>query len=270
MTSRVHAPQGAPSALAWGTGRLAGKTALVTGAGSAGIGRAIALEFARQGAELVVHDRTLAQCTDTVNLLRATGARVSALEADLESMASARLLVRQARLTLGRLDVVVANAGITQRKPLLELTDEDMQRVVGLNLLATMALTQEAARCMVAAGSGSIVIVSSVNQDLVIAEQAHYCASKGGLRQWGRALAASLGPSGVRANLLCPGAIDTAMNQGYLSQYPERRQAVIARTPLRRFGETSELGPAAVFLASDDARFITGTSLVVDGGLSVG
>ena len=155
-------------------------------------------------------------------------------------------------------------------KEILELSDDDMQRVIGINLLATMALTQEAAKAMVRVGSGSIIIIGSINEDRVIPEQGHYCASKGGLRQWGRALAASLGPSGVRVNLLCPGAIDTPMNQAHLAAHPERRATIIERTPLRRLGEPTDLAAAAAFLASDESRFMTGASLFVDGGLSFG
>jgi NAD(P)-dependent dehydrogenase (short-subunit alcohol dehydrogenase family) len=252
------------------TTQLHGKCALVTGAGTAGIGRAIALELARRGADVVVHDRTREMADQTAVLLHGLGVRVFALEADFSSMSAARLLVQNAHDCLGRIDIVVASAGISQRKAALDLTDEDMHRVVGVNLLATMALTQEAAKAMTRAGGGSIVIVSSVNEDRVIAEQAHYCASKGGLRQWGRALAASLGPVGVRVNLLCPGAIDTPMNHAHLVQHPERREVVLARTPLRRLGEPADIGCAAAFLAGDDSRFMTGASLFVDGGLSLG
>ena len=199
------------------TTQLHGKCALVTGAGTAGIGRAIALELARRGADVVVHDRTREMADQTAVLLHGLGVRVFALAADFSSMSAARLLVQNAHDCLGRL-----------------------------------------------------VIVSSVNEDRVIAEQAHYCASKGGLRQWGRALAASLGPVGVRVNLLCPGAIDTPMNHAHLVQHPERREVVLARTPLRRLGEPADIGCAAAFLAGDDSRFMTGASLFVDGGLSLG
>ena len=250
--------------------QLTGKCALVTGAGTDGIGRAAAIALARRGADLVVHDRTKALIADTAELLRAFGVRVLALEGDFSVQGAARALVQQAHAALGRLDIVVANAGISQRKAILDLTDEDMQRVISTNLLATMALTQEAARTMVAAASGSIVIVSSINEDRVVPEQAHYCASKGGLRQWGRALAASVGPAGVRVNLLCPGAIETPLNHQHLAEYPERRDTVVNRTPLRRFGEPGDVGSVIAFLAGDESRFITGASLYVDGGLSIG
>jgi NAD(P)-dependent dehydrogenase (short-subunit alcohol dehydrogenase family) len=131
-------------------------------------------------------------------------------------------------------------------------------------------LTQESAKIMSQAGSGAIIIVSSINEDRVVPEQAHYCAAKGGVRQWGRALAASVGPSGVRVNLLCPGAIETPLNHDYLTAHPERRDVVVQRTPLRRIGEPSDIGAAAAFLASDESRFMTGASLYVDGGLSIG
>lgn len=251
-------------------GQLTGKCALVTGAGTDGVGRAVAIALARRGADVVVHDRTKALTEDTVELLRPFGVRVFALEADFASATAARTLVQQAYTSLGRLDIVVANAGISQRKAILDLTDEDMQRVIGTNLLATMALTQEAAKRMVQAGSGSIVIVSSINEDRVVPEQAHYCASKGGLRQWGRALAASVGPAGVRVNMLCPGAIETPMNHAHLAEHPERRDTIVNRTPLRRFGKPGDVGDVAAFLAGDEARFITGASVYVDGGVSFG
>ena len=166
---------------------------------------------------------------------------------------------------------VVTEADIERaRREQPNITDQDMERILSVNLMATMALTQEAAKTMVQSGSGSIVIVSSINEDRVIPEQAHYCASKGGLRQWGRALAAALGPNGVRVNMLCPGAIDTPMNQPYLAAHPERRETVLNRTPLRRLGDPTDIASAAAFLASDESRFMTGASLVVDGGLSLG
>ena len=252
------------------TGQLAGKCVLVTGSGTEGIGRAVALELARRGADIALHDRSASAVAETAALLQGLGVRVFPVVADFSTMAAARALLREALACLGRLDVVVANAGISQRKPILELTDDDMQRVIGINLLATMALTQEAAKAMVRAGNGSIIIIGSINEDRVIPEQGHYCASKGGLRQWGRALAASLGPSGVRVNLLCPGAIDTPMNQAHLAAYPERLASVVERTPLRRLGEPVDIATVAAFLASDESRFMTGASLYVDGGMSLG
>jgi NAD(P)-dependent dehydrogenase (short-subunit alcohol dehydrogenase family) len=251
-------------------GQLTGKCALVTGAGTQGIGRAVALELARRGADIVVHDRTKELADQTAVLLDGLGVRVFTLEADFSEMSAARVLVQQAHDCLGRLDIVVANAGISQRKAVLELTDEDIRRILDINLMAAMALTQEAANSMVRAGGGSIVIVSSINEDRVIPEQAHYCASKGGLRQWGRSLAAAMGASGVRVNMLCPGAIDTPMNQPYLAEHPKRRETVLDRTPLRRLGEPADIARAAAFLAGDDSRFMTGVSLYVDGGLSLG
>ena len=250
---------------------LSGKCALVTGAGTAGIGRAVAIELARRGADLVVHDRVGSGLDETVRLVQdmRPGVRVVPLTADFSAMAAARTLVGQACASLGRIDIVIANAGMSQRKPILELTDADMQNMLAVNLLSTMALTQEAAKVMVGAGRGSIVIVGSINEDRVIPEQAHYCASKGGLRQWGRALAAGLGPSGVRVNLLCPGAIDTPMNQAHLAAHPERQASVLARTPLRRLGEPWDIARAAAFLASDESGFVTGASLFIDGGMSL-
>jgi NAD(P)-dependent dehydrogenase (short-subunit alcohol dehydrogenase family) len=252
------------------SGQLAGKRVLVTGAGTTGIGRSIALELASRGADICVHGRTRAPAQLTTASLTGFGVRVFALAADISTMGAGRALVQEANECMGGLDVVIANTGITQRKAVLDLTDEDMQRVLGINLIAAMALTQEAAKAMVRSGGGSIVIVSSINEDRVIPERAHYCASKGGLRQWGRALAAAAGPSGVRVNLLCPSAIDTPMNQPYLAQHPERLEAVLNRTPLRRLREPADIACAAAFLAGDDSRFMTGASLSVDGGLSLG
>lgn len=171
-------------------GQLKGKCALVTGAGTTGIGRSVALELARRGADVVVHDRTVELADQTVVLLQGLGVRAFALAADFSDMSAARTLVQQAHGQLGRFDIVIANAGVSQRKPILELTDQDMQRILGVNLMATVALTQEAAKTMVQTGSGSIVIVSSINEDRVIPEQAHYCASKGacgsGVERWRR------------------------------------------------------------------------------------
>jgi glucose 1-dehydrogenase len=200
------------------------RTALVTGVAPGGIGEAVALALSKTLTQLVVHDKDEAVAIELARRITAEGCLTYGMGGDFSQPAVARNLAQQACERVGRLDILVANAGMTQRCNILELTDDDMIRVISVNLLSSMALTQECAKHMVKNEGGCILIVSSVNEDLVIPQQAHYCASKGGLRQWARAMAVALGPKNVRVNLVCPGAIDTPMNRGYLNQHPEREE----------------------------------------------
>lgn len=246
------------------------RTALVTGVAPGGIGEAVAHALSQSVTHIVVHDKNEAVAQALARQLADQGCQAHGLGGDFSQPSAARILAKQACEIVGKLDILVANAGMTQRRDILELTDEDIAQVINVNLLSNIALTQECARHMVAQGRGGgcILIISSVNEEMVIPQQAHYCASKGGLRQWARALAVALGPKKVRVNLICPGAIDTPMNQAYLSQHPEREAHVLQKTPLQRLGTPGDVAAAVRFLASEDASFVTGISFFVDGGIS--
>jgi NAD(P)-dependent dehydrogenase (short-subunit alcohol dehydrogenase family) len=249
---------------------LSGKRALVTGAGSMGIGRAIAEALAAAGADVAAHyhgDGTLA--ADLVERLRATGRRAVALEADLAEPAAARALVERAVQSLGALDVLVTCAATLSRVPFLELTDAEWDRVHAVNLRGYFVTGQEAARHMAARGAGGrIVMVSSVNQATVNRGIAHYAATKGGVMQLAKAMALELAPLGITVNLIAPGTIETDLNRAYLADAANRR-AKLGPIPMARLGRPEDVAGAAVFLASEAAGYVTGATIVVDGGLTL-
>jgi NAD(P)-dependent dehydrogenase (short-subunit alcohol dehydrogenase family) len=249
--------------------RLLGRRALVTGAGTRGIGRAIAEALAAEGADVAVHyfgDGTLA--AELVERLHAGGRRAEALGADLADPGAARELVRRAVGALGGLDVLVCCAAALSRVPFLELTDAEWDRVHAVNLRGYFATAQEAARHMVTRGGGRIVMVSSVNQASVNRGIAHYAASKGGVMQLARAMALELAPTGVTVNLVAPGTIETDLNRAFLAD-PANRRTKLGLVPMGRLGRPEDVAGAAVFLASDAAAYVTGATIVVDGGLTL-
>jgi NAD(P)-dependent dehydrogenase (short-subunit alcohol dehydrogenase family) len=249
---------------------LEGKRALVTGAGSRGIGRAIAEALGAEGAEVAVHyygDGTGA--LEVVDRLRASGRRAVALPADLADPTAARALVRRAIDELGAIDVVVCCAAVLSRVPFLELTDAEWDWVHAVNLRGYFAVGQESARHMVARGAGGrIVMVSSVNQVTVNRGIAHYVATKGGVMQLARAMALELAPAGITVNLIAPGTIETDLNREFLAEAPNR-QAKLRLIPMDRIGRPQDVAGAAVFLASEAAAYVTGATIVVDGGLTL-
>jgi NAD(P)-dependent dehydrogenase (short-subunit alcohol dehydrogenase family) len=250
--------------------QLEGKRALVTGAGSRGIGRAIAEALAAAGADVAVHyhgDGTLA--TDLVDRMRAVGRRAVALAADLAEPAAARAVVQRAIKSLGAVDVLVTCAAVLSRVPFLELTDAEWDRVHAVNLRGYFITAQEAARHMTARGAGGrIVMVSSVNQATVNRGIAHYAATKGGVMQLAKAMALELAPAGITVNLIAPGTIETDLNRAFLAESGNRR-AKLGLIPMERIGRPEDVAGAAVFLASEAAAYVTGATIVVDGGLTL-
>lgn len=249
---------------------LHGHRALVTGAGSHGIGRATALALAEAGADVAIHylDQ-VAAAEDLAEQVRALGRRAVALPADLADPAAARDLVRQASRAFGGLDTVVTCAATLARVPFLEITDAEWDRVHGVNLRGTFAVVQEAARGMVDAGTGGrIVMVSSVNQDHPTLHLAHYVASKGGVRMLARAMAMELAPHRITVNLIAPGTVETDLNRAALAD-PAFRADKLAMIPMARVADPSEVAAAALYFASAEAGYVTGTTITVDGGLTL-
>ncbi|MCC7426901.1 MAG: SDR family oxidoreductase [Alphaproteobacteria bacterium] len=243
---------------------LAGRRALVTGAGSDGIGRATARALAAAGARLAVHHW---QEPEGATLLeREIGAHV--VQADFASAAAARTAVRQAAEALGGLELLVCCAAALLRKPALETTDEEWARVLAVTLTGTFACAQEAASIMARQGFGRIVIVSSVNQWTPNAGLVAYSAAKGGVMQMARTLALELAPVGVTVNLLAPGTIETDLNRGALAK-PDWRDYKTSLVPAARIGRPEEVAAAAAWLCTDAAGYVTGATLAVDGGLSL-
>jgi len=247
---------------------LEGRAALVTGAAS-GIGRAIAGRLARAGAAVTVFDRDEAGAARVVEAIAAAGGRGLAVSGDVARAADAGRAVAAARDRFGRLDVLVNNAGIIRRATVVEMEEADWDRVMAVNVKSVYLFSRAAVPVMAAAGGGVIVNVSSGWGLVGGRRAAAYCASKGAVVQLTRALALDHAEDGVRVCAVCPGDTDTAMLRDEASQLGEREAdflADAARRPLGRVGRPEDVAEAVLYLASDAASFVTGTTLVVDGG----
>ena len=242
---------------------LTGKVALVTGAGS-GLGRAIALTFARAGATLTLLDIDAEAATAT---LEAAGGRGEIAAVDVADGALVTGAVAGAEDRLGPIDVVVNNAGIAGagRTPLHETAMEDWERVLAVNLTGPFLVSRAVLPSMVRRGAGVIVNVASAAGIVALAGRCHYACSKAGLIHLTRTLAVEYAGAGIRANALCPGYIDTPLVRAGLAD-PERAERLRAMIPMHRLADAAEIAEAALFLASDASRYMTGQALVVDGG----
>jgi glucose 1-dehydrogenase len=242
------------------------KVILITGA-SSGIGRAIAIETARQGANVVVNyigKPDAAQ--EVVREIENDHGAALAIEADVSKLDEVEHMISQTVSQLGRVDVLVNNAGIEKESPFLEKPESEFDAVIGVNLKGPFLCTQAAARDMAKRKKGTIINISSVHEDLPFPGYSVYCVAKGGLRMLCRDLALELAPYGVNVVNVAPGAIDTPINKRTLSD-PEKKLALKREIPLGRVGEPREVAKLVCYLASDDAAYITGTTVVIDGGL---
>lgn len=244
--------------------RLEGQVALVVGGGS-GIGQASAEALAAHGARVVVADARLEAARQTAERVQAAGGEAEAVELDILDGTAVRARVEEIVGRYGRLDTAVTTPSINVRKPLLEYTDEEFERVVMLNLKGTFHVLAEAGRAMARQGSGSLIAFSSIRSLVVEPGQGVYAATKAGTVQMVRALAAELGPRGVRANAIGPGVIDTPLTAPIKNQ-PEWYAAYGAKSVFGRWGKPEEVAGAVVFLASRASSYVTGTILFVDGG----
>jgi glucose 1-dehydrogenase len=246
--------------------KLDGKVAIVTG-GARGIGLAIAKRYVTEGAKVVIAD---VDVTAGENVARALGAACRFKAADVGDAQQAQSLVPFACETFGTLDILVNNAGIVHAADFLELKEADFDRVLRVNLKGAFLMGQAAARRMVdqvKAGRrpGAIVNMSSVNAVLAIPNQVPYCVSKGGIAQLTKVMALSLAPHGIRVNAIGPGSIMTDILKSVATDREAKRR-LLARTPLGRIGEPDEIAAIALFLASDDAAYVTGQTVYADGG----
>jgi glucose 1-dehydrogenase len=250
---------------------LDGRKAIVTGA-SSGIGKATALRLAQEGASVCVNYYSEQESGDAqavVEAARAAGApKAVAVAADVGDEQQVVQLVGHARDELGGVDLLVNNAGIEKQFPLLELALDEWERVLRTNLTGSFLCLRETAKLMAASGGGAVVNMSSVHEFIPWPGFAHYCASKGGLKLLMETAARELAPKKIRVLNVAPGAIVTPINQFVLDD-PEAAHAVVEEIPLGRMGKPEEIAAAVAWAASDEAAYLTGTTIVVDGGMSL-
>ena len=239
--------------------RLKGKFAVVTGAAQ-GIGEAIAKRFVEEGATVMLSDINAAKVAQAAKALGQPSH-----PADVARKSDIGALFAAAYKAFGRLDILVNNAGIIHKAELLDLTEDDFDRVIAVNLKSALFGTQAAARLMIPNKAGAIINMSSVNAILTIPDQIPYTISKGGLNQLTKVTAISLAKHGIRVNGIGPGTIETGMARSVVKD-DAYMQRVMSRTPLGRTGAPSEVASIAAFLASDDASYITGQTIYPDGG----
>ena len=245
-------------------GRVAGKVALVAGAGG-GIGGAGAEALAREGAAVFCTDRDGGAAEATAARIRVAGGRAAALALDLCDRPAVDAAVAAVVRDFGRLDIVLESAGISHRLNFLDLDGETWDRIIAVNLTGMFHLGQATARQMVKQGGGSIINVTSQLAEVARPERAAYVASKGGGRSLTHAMALELAPHGIRVNAIAPGPTLTGLTRASYTD-PEARRATEAAIPLGRLGQPDDLAGAVLFLASDESRWVTGSTVTVDGG----
>jgi len=249
--------------------RLKGKVAIVTG-GTLGIGLGIVERFAREGARVVIGSRNQERGQVVVDRLRAEGGDVAFVPTDVRVEAECQRLVERTLALHGALHVLVNNAGVGLLRAATETSEEDFYYIVDTNLKGPLMLSKYAIPPMAASGGGSIIHLASVAGFVGFERDAAYCASKGAVLMLTRQMALDYARQNIRVNCICPGFIVTPELEHYLSQHPDpeaARREVEALHPMGRIGTPADIAAAAVFLASDESAWITGTPLIVDGGL---
>ena len=250
---------------------LKGKVAIITGA-RRGMGRSHAITLAGAGVKVIVSDISLEECQKVVEEIKKNGGEAMALKCDVTKKEEVDEMVQAVVKKWGRIDILVNNAGICQFKPFLELTEEEWDRTLDINLKGYFLCAQAAAKEMVKKKSGVIINVASVAMGQVgigFPTLAHYCASKGGIVAMTETLALELAPYNIRVNAIAPGAIETPMIDP-LKTDPKMMEATLVRIPLRRVGKPEEVSNLVLFLASDVSSYMTGSTVVIDGGWLAG
>jgi glucose 1-dehydrogenase len=247
--------------------RLEGKSIAITG-GDQGIGRAIAERLANDGADVAICYRSnQSGAQEAVAEITGRGRRAAAIQCDVGKVEDGQRFIATAVAQLGKLDILINNAGLERRADFWDVTEADFDAVLNVNLKGLFFLTQAFVRHRMQTKSGGKVInISSVHEELPFPHFASYCASKGGVKMLTRNLSIELAPLGITINSIAPGAIETPINKNLLND-PTKLNALLQNIPLKRLGEPSDVASLASFLASDESSYITGTTLFVDGGL---
>jgi glucose 1-dehydrogenase len=250
---------------------LAGRVAIVTGAAQ-GIGRACAARLAREGAAVALCDVNAGAGAEAASAIETGGGKAIYIPCDVSKAGDVDGALAATLKTFGRVDVLVNNAGILDDAPFLDLAVDEFDRVLGVNLRGAFLMAQAAARQMLkqgkradAASAGAIVNMSSINERFGLPDHVAYSVSKGGISQLTRAMAVALAPHGIRVNAVGPGTIDTPILADVIKDEAFRAK-VLSRTPLGRFGRPEEIAAIVAWLASDEASYVTGTTLFADGG----
>ena len=255
------------------TNSLEGKTAAITG-GDQGIGQAIVERFAQEGANIAFCYRSnKAGADETVAAVTALGRKASAIQADVGKVADGQRFISEAVARLGGVDVLVNNAGLERRANFWDATEEDYDAVLNVNLKGVFFITQAFVKHRMQAQAigkttgGKIINISSVHEELPFPHFTSYCASKGGVKMLTRNLSIELAPLGITINNIAPGAIETPINTRLLND-PAKLSALLENIPLKRLGKPEDVASMAVFLASSESDYATGTTFFVDGGLT--
>jgi NAD(P)-dependent dehydrogenase (short-subunit alcohol dehydrogenase family) len=241
--------------------RLQQKVAIVTGA-TQGIGLACAQRLLTEGARVMLVDIK----PEGRAVAAAMGEQAHFFAADVSLKADVDAMIGATMAAFGRIDILVNNAGVTHAADFLDLSEDDFDRVLRINLKSMFLCSQAAARHMVTQNSGCIINMSSVNAELAIPNQVPYVVSKGAINQLTKVMALNLAPHGIRVNGIGPGTILTELAKKAVLGSPEARHTILSRTPMGRCGEPEEIASVAAFLASDDAAYMTGQTMYVDGG----
>ncbi len=247
--------------------KLAGKAALVTGS-SSGIGQGIAIRLAKDGADIVINYSGHPEgAQQTQEMIKPFGVRSIIVKADLSKVADCQSLVKAGIDAFGKLDILVNNAGVEKGSDFVDVTEEDYDFVLNVNLKGVFFTTQAFVKGLFDKNMpGRVINISSVHEDMVFPHFASYCASKGGIRMLMRDLAVELGPKNITVNNIAPGAIITPINKSMMED-KAKLDPLLANIPLGRLGTVEDVAALASFLASDEAAYVTGSTYFVDGGL---
>ncbi|MCH7402020.1 SDR family NAD(P)-dependent oxidoreductase [Belliella kenyensis] len=242
------------------------KVAIVTGGGS-GLGLATSIKLVSEGIKTIIVGRNQQKLDDAKAQL---GPLAETIAFDLSKLNEIPALIDEIKSRFGRIDILVNNAGINMKKEFGEVSDADFFEVINTNVLSVFSISREVSKVMMAQGSGAIVMISSMAAKYGIPKVIAYTAAKSAIEGMTKAMAVELSPKGIRVNCVAPGFIVTEMSSKALNNDPERKNKVLGRTPMGYLGETSDIAEAVYYFASDASKYVTGTSLAVDGGNSIG